>query len=702
MSFLNQALLFGAFAAAIPIIIHLLNRRRFRKVPWAAMRFLNVSVEQNQRRMKLEDLILLVLRCILLALLAFAIARPVVEQLRGVPGSKVAAAVVIDNSGSMAVSEGEVSRLALAKEAARSIVERLPAGSSVSVATPFVGGEPTTDKALALRRVEEVTETNRHGDFLAAFEEAARRLESQSAAEKEFYVITDGQAGEWGAFSTLDERLREMAGGVEMHVLMVGSQVATNLGISRLVPSGSLPVAGQPFRIDVDVTNYGKSPAMEIPVQLLVDGQPAGDPWMIDEIDASRSETVTLYATLPGAGYHRVTAALNVDDRVSFDDQRTVVLRAVEQVRVLLVDGQPGAEARESETFFLRHALAPVPPDELEEYPVRPTVISVSDLAAEKMAEYEAIVLANVADLPLAVADRLVAYVRDGGGLMVFPGHNVRTEFYNTLLHGKHGLLPALLVAPEAIDEARTLRLEPTETNPLGLDEELLFEARFRKVYRLEWPARAATTRLALRYEDGAPALVESEFGLGKVFLFTSSADLAWNDFAVQPGFVAFIDRLLGGIVQHRQAGLNIDAGETLAYPVEASWAGREAMVYELEDPEALGKLTRVEARDGGAVLRFADTPRAGAYQATVEGRTTPVLFAAEPSARESGLDQLRSEQIERLAESASVIRWDAASGSEMFGARQRGSELWLPLVLLVIALAAVEMCLAQWFSRSK
>ena len=98
MTFLNQALLWGMAAVAVPIIIHLLNRRRFRRVPWAAMRFLKISVEQNQRRMKLEDLLLLLIRCAMVLLLALMVVRPVVEGLQGVPGSKVAAAIVVDNS----------------------------------------------------------------------------------------------------------------------------------------------------------------------------------------------------------------------------------------------------------------------------------------------------------------------------------------------------------------------------------------------------------------------------------------------------------------------------------------------------------------------------------------------------------------------------------------------------------------------------
>ena len=125
MNFLNQALLWGIAAISVPIIIHFLNRRRFRRVPWAAMRFLKVSVEQNQRRMKLEDWILLFLRCALVALLALLMARPVMEGLSGMPGSKVAAAIVLDNSASMGSREGEGTRLTLAREAAHASISRV-------------------------------------------------------------------------------------------------------------------------------------------------------------------------------------------------------------------------------------------------------------------------------------------------------------------------------------------------------------------------------------------------------------------------------------------------------------------------------------------------------------------------------------------------------------------------------------------------
>ena len=102
MSFLNPALLMGAAALAIPIIVHLLNRRRFKRVKWAAMRFLEVSLERNQRRMKVEDWILLIIRLVIVALIVLALSRPATDWIKSSGlGSTVTASVIVDSSASM-------------------------------------------------------------------------------------------------------------------------------------------------------------------------------------------------------------------------------------------------------------------------------------------------------------------------------------------------------------------------------------------------------------------------------------------------------------------------------------------------------------------------------------------------------------------------------------------------------------------------
>ena len=699
MNFLNQALLWGMAAISIPVLIHLLNRRRYRRVPWAAMRFLKISVDQNQRRMRLEDWILLLLRCAVVALLASLLARPVLEGVSGVPGSKVAAAIIVDNSASMGSQEGGVTRLALAREAAHEILSGLPQGSPVVVGDVFRAHEASADHEFARARIDAITQTERHADLILATKEAIGALDGQAVVDRELYVITDGHAEEWGSLAALGGRFSDITAGVRVQLITVGSSLNANLGISRLTPAAALPAVDQPFRIDVDVTNFGEAPVTRVPVKVLVDGQASGNPWIIEELGPGRSETATLYTALPGPGYHRVTVALE-GDKAPFDDRQTVVMRARDEVNVLLVDGEPGAEDRDSETFFLREALAPVPPAERSSYPVKPRVVSGSNLEAEALDRYEAVVLANVADVSLAFADRLVRFVEKGGGLVVFPGGNFRPESYNALLYRRHGLLPASFVPREGDIGPRTRSLIPAETNPLSLERDLLAGVKFRQIQRLQ--LGEGDYRVNLRYDDGQPALVESNYGQGKVFVFTSSADLAWNDFAVRPAYVPFVSRVLGGIVPSRENNLNVAAGDPVRYRLDARLVGRDATVYELEDPESLGRLTELSGDDGVSLLEFDRTDRAGPYQVTIAGEPEPLLFSVRPSERESSVALLGDEQLARLGDSVTVSRWASNGKAASLEMDRQGAELWWPLLLVVIALAAVEMTLAQWFSRSK
>src|SRR6059058_4412580 len=117
MGFLAPTMLWGAAAAAVPIALHFFFRGRYRTVPWAAMKFLLTSIEQTSRRLRFQELLLLVLRCVVLVLLALALARPLSTAVRGAgQGSAVDAVFVFDTSYSMGAMDGAQSRLGRAKE----------------------------------------------------------------------------------------------------------------------------------------------------------------------------------------------------------------------------------------------------------------------------------------------------------------------------------------------------------------------------------------------------------------------------------------------------------------------------------------------------------------------------------------------------------------------------------------------------------
>ena len=137
MTFLTPWMLAGVIAAGIPVAIHLFFRSRYRRVPWAAMKFLLTSIEQTSRRLRFQELLLLLLRMLVLILLAIAFTRPVSTIVRGSGrGDSVDAIFIIDNSFSMAGNDNDAkTRLDRAREEALKIIDELPSHSSVQVIT---------------------------------------------------------------------------------------------------------------------------------------------------------------------------------------------------------------------------------------------------------------------------------------------------------------------------------------------------------------------------------------------------------------------------------------------------------------------------------------------------------------------------------------------------------------------------------------
>ena len=232
----------GAFAVSVPIIIHLLNKRKFERVVWAAMRFLRLSVEQNQRRMRIEDLLLLALRCLLLLLLGLALARPTIRSL-GAGGwlgqAKVTSVVLLDNSYSMSAADGAKSRFENAKEAAVKAIDSLPAGSSVAVllasdATPSGPiPEPTFDLDLARRTVRDAKVCDRSTNLYPAVKTAVDTLKNRRAGAREIYLVTDTQALGWKQFTDIRNALEEVRREVRAHVVR-GQAVVIDLGGHRM------------------------------------------------------------------------------------------------------------------------------------------------------------------------------------------------------------------------------------------------------------------------------------------------------------------------------------------------------------------------------------------------------------------------------------------------------------------------------------
>ena len=713
MSFLNPFLLAGLGALSVPILIHLMNRRRSQRVVWAAMRFLQASIARNQNRLNVEDWLLLALRCLLLALLAFALARPTFQNPNTVQRNRTAVTgiLLLDNSYSLGLTDGVQSRFDRAKQYAETILDALPANSATAVwlVSDIVHGlipEPTHDLNLARKTLQAAPLSDRGTHLVPALRAAVAALQRHSGAHREIYLLTDGQASGWEEVRETVQLLNDAKSDVHLNLILITDADQPNLGISDFRLAGGLTPVEQPLRFEVQVTNFGHTEARAVAVRLAVDSEPAGDQTILDSLPAGTAKSVSLFTKLHTPGSHTVTAEIT-GDRLAADDRRTLAVEATRRLRVLLVDGHPSRDPFASETFYLRNALAPVDPAAAADFYIEPVVVTPSEFATTRLDNFAGVVLANVADFSQATATALDQYIRRGGGLIVFPGSLSNPRFYNEELAGRYSLLPATLgTVTAAAADTQAFHLQASGyTHPLvtlwnDSAAGTLASARFLKAWQLQ-PTDTNATRVVLRFDNGQPALVERTAGQGRVVLFASSANSAWNDLPARPAFVPLLYRTLGALVEQRQKALNIAVGDRLIYRTSEAALGKEVRITH---GETWRESLRVELIDNQPMVISEPVDWAGAYDVTIQ--TDPprqLKFAAQSDPAESQLEGLTAAQLARLSSVATIVRWQPESAWKQTGAANQGGwEIWRVLAWLALAVAVTELVVGQLFSEPK
>jgi hypothetical protein len=745
MTFLNWPIFaLGAFSIAVPIIIHLLNKRKFERVQWAAMRFLKVSVEQNQRRIQIEDILLLILRCLVLFLLGMALARPTLgcsAAGRILGGQDVTAVVILDNSYSMSGTDGVKSRFDQAKLAADQVLATFPPGSSVAVIlasdiASLVIPEPTHDLAKVRRTIQEARLSSRGSNLYPSVKSAIDTLKGRSTIRKEVYLFTDGQLVAWKQLPEIQKLLEAEKNEIRTSIVLVGQQEQQNVAVTQLRMASGIAAVDRELRFEVEVRNYGSKPAENVRVTLRVDDLEPSDEQNLAEIPSGGSKTISLRGKLREEGYHTVTAAIPAD-HLPADDVRTIAVRAITQVKVLLVDGAIGATPRDNETFYLRHALLPIPPSQQDQYFIKVQTVTPSDLDSMKFDGYDAVIAANVADFSQATLTNFAEYLKRGGGLILFPGDSTSASFYNDNLGAKYHFLPATL-GPTYGDERKedkyfvlqnkqfqhpiaSIWSDPASGTPAS--------AKFYKVYELipatDTAPEAGKPRIVLSFGngvgddslDGKPAVMERTWGLGRVVLFASTASSRWTDLPIAAGggiFLPLIDRTLASIVQRPDEALNVRVGDPFVFhPTGDESIGKEALFFKPGQKEEATDSRQIElprATPGAAntaavpTLTYNQTDIAGEYTVKMP-YGPPVKFAAqiESDNNESSLDVLAKPQLDELRPCCELTNW---SPGQSLGARveqlRNGTEIWTQLAWTVLVLAAIEMGLAAWFSRTK
>ena len=619
MNFLNSPALWGilgAIGVAVPVIIHLLHQRHRRRTDWAAMELLRRALVVRSGQVKLEDILLLLLRCLVLALVAFALLRPTLDdQAEGFLGEqRVGMVIAIDASFSMDHGKYDT-RLEEAKQRVGKILETANDGDPITIVlmgeqtrTLLRGANFELDRCnLELEKAEVYPE---RFNLERATGELAVLVDELKASVKECYIVTDAQAGDWANFSEeAANGLENLSKKAKLFLVPVETEGRENLAITDFsYSSGSLGPGGL-SRFTAEVRNFGLQTHEGGSIALSVNDR-NGTPKSLGPIKPGESRLVDFYPDLDQAGDANLTASLGRDDDSLFiDNQRKASVRINDRIRILCVDGEPFSGDAPGETFWLKKAL------ELNQFGddafIEVTVSDWEELDASTFEEYDLIFLANVENDLNSTARPLDSFVRKGGGLVIFGGDRLDLKKYNENLHGsKVNLLPGELVNFSAFDEKAEKEeeagaetswglAEPISSHVLaGLAESIPQEARdtlrFSKTIQV-LPDANSTVILSLAGSD-SPLVLEKQVDLGSVIFFATTADRDWSNLVVHPLFPMLMQQTIThltnrstGMVKGNLSASESDLSQISAESLEEALASMDAIVIPPETSNLSG-----------------------------------------------------------------------------------------------------------------
>ena len=479
----------GLVAAAAPLVIHLLNRRRFRELDWAAMDFLLAASSRSRSLLELRDLVLLALRTAAVALFGLAIARPfLASRAGGAAGSgPVHAVLVVDNSLSMGRERlGGTTLLDDARTRAKEFINRLPIGSRVSI-LPLCGPagsssfDPHRTKEDAVEAVEAIVLVDRAGSAAAAIDLSAEAAaQSPDLPDKRFVFIGDQQGVNWPAdpAGLLTEAVPEM------QVVSVPPAEIDNTWVESLQLEDGIADGETPATFTCVVRHEGKEPRAAVQVTLAVDGAEVATETI--DLEPGQSRELTFphrfdVAAEPGRPAYATAVVSLSSDSLPEDDSRAIVVPVVAALPVVFIDQYGAAEDsrrnRFGETRHLRRLLAPVVSrGDAEKQLVQVRHVGIDKVDRDLLADARMVVVAGVRS-PASIVPLLREYVTQGGQLVIAAGAEFDPEDWNreAWLEGR-GILPVPIVGTVG-----RLPDEAAELKPFLLDwRSMKDDARFR------------------------------------------------------------------------------------------------------------------------------------------------------------------------------------------------------------------------------
>ncbi|HPN39136.1 MAG TPA: BatA and WFA domain-containing protein [Melioribacteraceae bacterium] len=690
MVFLNPSILFGLIAAGIPILIHLLNLKRLKKIEFSTLEFLKELQKNKIKKVKIKQWILLLLRTLLIIFLVLSFSRPSVKtELLGKNNStaKTTAVIIIDNTFSMSVVTDKGSYLNQAKSAAKKIINNLKEGDeAVIIPISSINGNFSliTDLRKVKGDIDRIQISEVSYKLHNAMVKASKIMENSDNFNKEIYILSDFQQ------KSLYEHEKELSDfrqvlneQVRIYSLIYGGKKLSNLSVNFIEPSNQIFVSGKNIGFNVSVSNTGNFSVNNSVISLFINGERVA----MQNISLSEGENKILYfeTLLKNKGLTEIVVECE-DDEILYDNRKYYTINIPEEIKLLLLtdDNQDG--------YFVNTAL--IKDDSLNYINLTEKNSSFAD--AINYNNFNAVIL--IGGKNIKNYEPIKNFINNKGGIIVFPSSTGNLTEFNNLL--------ANINLPKVSGNVGGLG------NKTGYGfgninyEHPLFSELFEKdkkfsinspdIYNYYKLNTGMYGRNIIEMEDKSPFLAEYNLDNSKILVFNCAPRLNWTNFVIKSLFAPIINRGIYYLTAITDNQESFYTGDKMYLNIGKSFSG----TIDLQKGKGGIEKILTDSANSSGILQYNNTDEGGVYKFYNNGKLLS-FKSVNVNPVESNFKFYKISDFEDYLKRINFkgrqfnINTEEDFAEKIYQSRF-GTELWRLFLILAFITAILEMIIAR------
>ncbi len=689
MNFINPFLLLFAAAASIPLLLHLFNRQRVKIVEFSTVKYLLSLQKTRMRKVRIRQILLLILRTLALLAIAFAFARPTIRggYLPSLGGKSTTTAILlVDVSGSSMSETNAGSFFERSIDKATQIlgdftekerVEVIGFGSMIF----YDSGEPTSDYERLRAFLKSMQPSYTGAVPALAFAKAAETLTSSHDPNLEVYLISDLQGKAWRNFEF--ELFRAEHLDVKLFVTRVSLETIDNVAVEQVKFPNQLITAGREFNLQSDVRNLKSETSADLLVSLDLNDKTVVQTNLT--VAPTSTGQVTFTHDAPTTGFMYGSVSIDDDDLLP-DNRFNFAMKIPSSSRVALVSDD------DEEAFYVQKALSP---SAAGNFTKQVDLIGPLQAGTANLFSYDAVIVNLKGQLPAALLSSIRSYLNSGGAVLFMMRPEVDVRDFSEKIASPFFRLQATEAPPTPTPQAGKYLLSRFDLDhPLfspyrQFAADKLPQAEFLGHFRT---VEESSARVLARFSDNMPAVLEGSVGRGRVLLYTFSLDNRFSDLTDRPFMVILLNRSIEYLVSEP---LNQRESIISGTEVTRELSAQEARQFVLITPG--GDTTQLSPifRTGAVVFNLGRLQNPGIYK--IVGDKRPVdVFAVNFPPEESETAYSNPVTVGEKVAGATVIVLDYdANPTELITTARFGTELWKLFLLIGFIFLMIEMALA-------